>query len=117
MSFLSETVLAGSTRLYIAGGVDAASKDGQGTLRKNQSHGGLFTPLIQLVRDPVGTIGGAVGSLSTVSEIDIPDDPAIDRRQVLYLRMRNVSALTLPTILKLTSGSGQVIRRMEVRCN
>ena len=117
MSFLSETVLAGSTRLHIAGGADAASKDSRRTLKNNQSHGGLFTPLIQLVRDPVGTIGGAVGSLSTVSEIDIPDDPAIDRRQVLYLRMRNVSALTLRAMFKLTSGSVQVIRRMEVRCN
>lgn len=117
MSFLSETVLAGSTRLHIAGGADPASKDGRGTMRKNQSHGGLFTPLMQLVRDPVGTLGGAVGSLSTVSEIDIPDDPAIDRRQVLYLRMRNVRALTLRTRFKLTSDSGQVLRRMEVRCN
>jgi TAG lipase/steryl ester hydrolase/phospholipase A2/LPA acyltransferase len=117
MSFLSETVLAGSTRLHIAGGADTASKDGRRTLRKDQSHGGLFTPLIQLVRDPVGTIGGAVGSLSTVSEIDLPDESAIDRRQVLYLRMRNVSALPLCTIFKLTSKSGQVISRMEVCCN
>jgi TAG lipase/steryl ester hydrolase/phospholipase A2/LPA acyltransferase len=116
MSFLSETVLTGSTRLYV-GGADTTSKDGRRTLRKSQSHGGLLTPLVQLIRDPIGTIGGAVDTFSTVSEIDISNGPVIDRRQVLYLRMRNVSAITLHAMFKLTSDSGRVIRGMEVRRN
>ena len=91
MSFLSETVLTGSTRLCLGGQGDTATKDGRKTLRKSESHASLLSPLIQLVRDPVRAVGNVVDSLSYVSEAPIIADSAIDRKQVLYLRMRNVS--------------------------
>ncbi|KAF2797019.1 patatin-domain-containing protein [Melanomma pulvis-pyrius CBS 109.77] len=92
MSFLSETVLTGSTRLYVAGKGEVASKGGSRNPRKNQSNGGLLTPLIQLVRDPVGTIGDAVDSFHSVLETKTTPETPIDRTQVLYLRMRNAES-------------------------
>lgn len=90
MSFLYDSVLPGTTRLYSSGGADL--KDNQRRLRKSQSHSGFFTPLIHLVRDPVGTIGSAVGTFQDASEPAAPIGPDDDsRKQILYLRMRNVS--------------------------
>ncbi|KAF2476593.1 patatin-domain-containing protein [Lindgomyces ingoldianus] len=89
MSFLCDTILPGGTRLHLGG---EAEKYGPKALRKSQSHGGLLAPLVQLVRDPVRTIGSAVGSLSDVPESTVASEAELDHKQVLYLRMRNAES-------------------------
>ncbi|KAF2109271.1 acyl transferase/acyl hydrolase/lysophospholipase [Lophiotrema nucula] len=86
MSFFYDTVLPGSTRLHGKGGVE---KDGSRALRKSKSHATLLSPLIHLVRDPVGTISGAVGALGQHAEGNIALDSERDRKQVLHLRLKN----------------------------
>ncbi|KAF2876954.1 acyl transferase/acyl hydrolase/lysophospholipase [Massariosphaeria phaeospora] len=88
MSFLSDTVLSGGARLY-AGGGTSTGEDGYRAVKRSRSHGALLTPLIQLVRDPVGTIGGAVGILRDATDTARLHDPEADRKQVLYLHMSN----------------------------
>ncbi|ORY19809.1 acyl transferase/acyl hydrolase/lysophospholipase, partial [Clohesyomyces aquaticus] len=88
MSLLFGTVLPGGARLHL-GGAGAEGKHGQRTLRKSQSHGGFLSPLVHLVRDPVGTLSTVVGSLNHVSENSAGLEAEPDYRQVLYLRMRN----------------------------
>jgi TAG lipase/steryl ester hydrolase/phospholipase A2/LPA acyltransferase len=88
MSFLSDTVLSGgSTRLHIAGN----QKNGGKALRKSKSHGGFLTPLAKLVRNPVQTIGDVVGSHYNTASQDVLDENA-GRKQILYLRMKNVGS-------------------------
>ena len=85
MSFLSDTVFSGSsTRLHVA---ESQSNNGR-VVRKSKSHGGLLSPLAQLVRNPVQSIGNVVGSHYNASVQDALDDAS--RRQILYLRMNNV---------------------------
>ncbi|KAF2132419.1 patatin-domain-containing protein [Dothidotthia symphoricarpi CBS 119687] len=85
MSFLFDNVLArGSTGLHIAGG-------GNNAQRKSRSHGGFLTPLVQLVRDPVGALSSAVDSHYSAPIGDALGEDA-DRRQVLYLRMKNAES-------------------------
>lgn len=89
MSLLSDSVLAGgSTRLHGGGGLTGAHK----ALRKSKSHGGFLNPLVQLVRDPVGTLGSAVGSYSSSPSDPDAEAAAADasRKQVLYLRIKDV---------------------------
>ncbi|KZM19851.1 Lipase 5 [Ascochyta rabiei] len=82
MSFLSDTVLSGgSTRLHVAG-------HQKSSIRKSKSHGGLLSPLAKLIRSPVQSIGAAVGNHYNASFQDALDEGA-DRRQILYLRMKN----------------------------
>ncbi|PSN63193.1 patatin-domain-containing protein [Corynespora cassiicola Philippines] len=85
MSFLSDTVLPGSTRLHVEG----PGKEDRGKPRRRQSHAQLFTPLIQLVKDPVRTIGGAVHSLNLESDGHDFCAGSAHRKQILYARMRN----------------------------
>ncbi|KAF1841681.1 triacylglycerol lipase [Cucurbitaria berberidis CBS 394.84] len=88
MSLLSDTVLAGgSTRLHIAG---RGQKSAQEVLRKSKSHGSFLTPLVQLVRDPAGTLGSAIGNYN-VPDTDAAASEA-HRRQILYLRMKDAES-------------------------
>ncbi|KAJ4325980.1 Lipase 5 [Neodidymelliopsis sp. IMI 364377] len=85
MSFLSDTVLSGgSTRLHVAGNQKNTSR----VVKKRRSYGGFLSPLAKLVRNPVQTIGHAVGSHYNASFQDVPDEDA-GRKQILYLRMNN----------------------------
>lgn len=92
MSLLSDSVLAGgSTRLHGGGrGLESAHK----ALRKSKSHGGFLNPLVQLVRDPVGSLSSAVGSYSYGDSNPESDAAAADasRRQVLYLRIKDAES-------------------------
>ena len=88
MSFLSDTVLSGgSTRLHIAGN----QRDSGKVRRKSKSHGGFLSPLTKLVSNPVQSIGDAVGSHYNAPLQDVLDEDA-GRKQILYLRMKNVSS-------------------------
>lgn len=85
MSLLSDTVFAGgSTRLLVRGGANHDRK----VVRKSKSHGGFLSPLVQLMRDPVGTLGSAVGTYN------VPETAAAgaeaNRKQVLYLHLKDV---------------------------
>ncbi|KAF1939092.1 triacylglycerol lipase [Clathrospora elynae] len=83
MSLLSDTIfLGGSTRLHIGG-----AHSGQKSIRKSKSHGGFLAPLVQLARNPVGTLGGAVGDYN-VPETDLAAAKA-NRRQILYLHLKD----------------------------
>ncbi|OCK83476.1 patatin-domain-containing protein [Lepidopterella palustris CBS 459.81] len=85
MSFLYDSVLPGTTGLY--SGLGTAVKDGQKPLGKCQSHAGFLSPLIQFVRDPVGTIGSTLNhAYETITPVG-PDDES--HKQALYLRMSN----------------------------
>ncbi|CAO2657312.1 Nn.00g034380.m01.CDS01 [Neocucurbitaria sp. VM-36] len=85
MSLLSDTVFAGgSTRLHTARGGQRAP---QKVIRKSKSHGGFLSPLVQLVRNPTGALGSAVGSYN-VPDTDAAASEA-NRRQILYLRMKD----------------------------
>jgi TAG lipase/steryl ester hydrolase/phospholipase A2/LPA acyltransferase len=84
MSLLSDTIFTGgSTRLHVRGG-----HNGPKVIRKSKSYGGFLPPLAQLVRNPIGTLGGAVGDY----KVPEPDGGAANanRRQILYLRMKDV---------------------------
>lgn len=87
MSLVSDTVLSGSARLHTERG-GTAGKDGAKKTSQSPT-GGLFTPLIQLVKDPLGSILSAIeteearGALLEQTE----------RKQLLYLRLRDVSVL------------------------
>ncbi|KAF2270934.1 patatin-domain-containing protein, partial [Lojkania enalia] len=87
MSFLCDTALPGSARLHVGGGIVA--KNGRRILRGSQSHASLLSPLIQLVRDPVGAFGAVAGNNKDESDNGATSDCEADRKQVLYLRMRN----------------------------
>jgi TAG lipase/steryl ester hydrolase/phospholipase A2/LPA acyltransferase len=89
MSFLSDTVLSGaSTRLHIAGTPNQGNKP----IRKSKSHGGFLSPLTKLVRNPAQSIGDVIGSNYDAPFQDTVDENA-GRKQILYLRMKNVGAL------------------------
>jgi TAG lipase/steryl ester hydrolase/phospholipase A2/LPA acyltransferase len=84
MSLLSDIIFTGgSARLHVREG-----HNGPKVIRKTQSHGGFLTPLAQLVRNPIVTLGGAVGDYN----VPEPDGGAAEanRRQILYLRMKDV---------------------------
>jgi hypothetical protein len=85
MSFLSDTVFSGSsTRLHVAGN----QPSGGNVIRKSKSHGGFLSPLSQLVRNPVQSLGNAVSSHYNAPFQDALNDAS--RKQILYLRMKNV---------------------------
>lgn len=86
MSLLSDTVFAGgSTRLHTGGGQRNAPR----TVRKARSHAGFLSPLVQLVRDPVASLSGAVGNCRNVPDAAAPA-VHVDRKPILYLRMKDV---------------------------
>jgi TAG lipase/steryl ester hydrolase/phospholipase A2/LPA acyltransferase len=89
MSFLSDTLLPGSSRLHIIG--SGASRNGQTALRKSKSHAGLLSPLVQLIRDPLNTIGNAVGGVEYSNRLNSLPEAEVDQREVFKLRLRNVS--------------------------
>lgn len=89
MSFLHDTLLPGSAGVYL-GGTNAA-KEQQRTLRKTKSHAAIFTPLVQLVRNPFKIIGDAVGSFNALQESSSFRVEIENRRQLLYIRLKNVS--------------------------
>lgn len=85
MSFLSETLFsAGSTRLHPGGG-----RHGPQVLEKSKSDGRLLRPLVQLVRDPVGTLNNAANAQLSVPGMDTLGSDA-QRRQILQQRMADV---------------------------
>ncbi|KAF2815308.1 patatin-domain-containing protein [Mytilinidion resinicola] len=84
MSFLYDPVFPGANKLFA--GADNGAKEEQRVLRKSRSHAGFLSPLIQLVRDPVGTIGSVIYDDSSAIATDGAEDES--RREILYLRMR-----------------------------
>ena len=89
MSLLSDTLLAGTNaRLHVKGDEHNAHK----AIRKSQSHG-FLTPLARLVRDPVHTLGNAIGSHYDTSLQPVAEDNT-NQKQILYLRLKNVGAPT-----------------------
>jgi TAG lipase/steryl ester hydrolase/phospholipase A2/LPA acyltransferase len=85
MSLLTDTVFSGgSTRLHTR-----EDQYGCRSIRKSKSHGGLLSPLIRMARDPLGTLNNVVGTQPNVPQTDTLGVDA-DRRQILYLRMKNV---------------------------
>ncbi|KAF1934209.1 triacylglycerol lipase [Didymella exigua CBS 183.55] len=85
MSFLSDAVFSGSsTRLHV-GGIQHSGGD---FIRKSKSHGGFLSPLSKLVRNPVQSIGDAVGSHYSAPSQEVLDEDA-GRKQILYLRLKN----------------------------
>ncbi|KAH8723976.1 acyl transferase/acyl hydrolase/lysophospholipase [Phaeosphaeriaceae sp. PMI808] len=93
-SFLTDSIFSGgSTRLHSDG--TGGAQNGHKVIRKSKSHGGLLSPLVQLVRDPVGTLSNAVSSnlrnvpeTGTVTKTETLGTDA-HRKQILYLRMNN----------------------------
>jgi hypothetical protein len=66
----------------------------------SQGSGGLFTPLFQLVRDPYGTI---VGTADPQDAPNVEEEEDLeDRKQVLYLHMKDVGSANLGVIHMLT---------------
>jgi TAG lipase/steryl ester hydrolase/phospholipase A2/LPA acyltransferase len=82
MSLLSDTFFSvGSTRLRAEG-----DRDSRKPIRKSRSHAGLFSPLAQLVRRPVGAQNKPV-----TKQLNAPETGADTQRwQILYLRMNDV---------------------------
>lgn len=85
MSFVPNTVFTSSSRLH---GGNGGAGGNNGVKGASQSSGGLFTPLFQLVRDPYGTLVGSADP-QEVSDVE-EDEQEEDRKQVLYLRMKDV---------------------------
>jgi TAG lipase/steryl ester hydrolase/phospholipase A2/LPA acyltransferase len=85
MSLLTDAIFSGgSTRLHTRD-----EQHGCRSIRKSKSHGGLLSPLVRMARDPLGTLNNAVGTQNSVPVTDTLGADA-DRRQILYLRMKNV---------------------------
>lgn len=114
MSFLSDTVLSGgSTRLHVARYQDNSGK----VVRKSRSHGGFLSPLSKLARSSVQSIGEAINYSHNASSQNALDENA-GRRQILYLRMKNVGTRSRdPCYHMLTVLAGRDLQRMESRCN
>ncbi|KAF2823600.1 patatin-domain-containing protein [Ophiobolus disseminans] len=84
MSFLSDTLFSvGSARLHSGG-----PRNGPRVIRKSRSDGRLLGSLVQLVRDPVGTLNNAVSSKPSVAGTDATGRDA-QRRQILYQRLQD----------------------------
>jgi hypothetical protein len=83
MSFLYDAVLPGSGLLKGPG-----HEHGARHLRKSRSQPGLLTSLVQLVKNPARTIYDFAGS----SPKDHVSETDTERKQVLYLRMKHVTA-------------------------
>ncbi|KAF2501311.1 patatin-domain-containing protein [Lophium mytilinum] len=84
MSFLYDPVFPGANKLFA--GADNGGTEKQRVLRKSRSHAGFLSPLIHLVRDPVGTIGSVIYEDTSTIALDSAVDE--NRREILYLRMR-----------------------------
>jgi TAG lipase/steryl ester hydrolase/phospholipase A2/LPA acyltransferase len=90
MSFLHDSVLPGANRFHKDRNNDSVTTPATRRLRKSQSHGGLLSPLVQLVRNPVTSIGDILGSLREGGVSGEEDGETRDRKQILYLRMKEV---------------------------
>jgi TAG lipase/steryl ester hydrolase/phospholipase A2/LPA acyltransferase len=100
MSFLSDALFSGgSTRLHA----------GRKAIRKTKSHGGLLTPFAQLVKGPLEVLNNAVTSDESVSSEDTIGATA-DRKQILYLRMKDVSAVSLDVLSNANGTAGHIPR-------
>jgi TAG lipase/steryl ester hydrolase/phospholipase A2/LPA acyltransferase len=92
MSFLSDTILPGSSQLHIRGD-GAAGKNGKKTLRKSKSHAGFLTPLVHLIRNPGETLGSVPSIVEHVAETTTCTTALQDRKQLLNLRLKDVRTL------------------------
>ncbi|KAF2654531.1 patatin-domain-containing protein [Lophiostoma macrostomum CBS 122681] len=91
MSFLSDTVVPGSSQLHIRGGA-AAGKDGNKVPRESKSHTGLLTPLVHLIRNPGEALGGVASIVEHVTEEAAATVAQQERRQLLNLRLKNAES-------------------------
>ncbi|KAF2436719.1 patatin-domain-containing protein, partial [Tothia fuscella] len=91
MSFLHDTVLPGTARFRNERHSTSVTSKVR-RLRKYQSSGSLLSlsPLVHLVRNPVGTIGDILGSLreDSTSTTDDATREVQTRRKILYLRLK-----------------------------
>lgn len=91
MSFLHDAVLPGTARFYNGGSNDAVKSPAR-RLRKSQSHGGFLSPLVHLVRNPVSSLGDALGGLREEYARTTAETAEVeDRKKILYFRMKEVS--------------------------
>jgi TAG lipase/steryl ester hydrolase/phospholipase A2/LPA acyltransferase len=63
-------------------------------LRKSQSQGGLLSPLVHLVRNPVSSIGELLAGLREENVASSQDAETETRRKILYHRMKEVGGLS-----------------------
>jgi hypothetical protein len=110
MSFVSDTLLSGGARLHVARGEHQGNDAGK---RSSQSQGGRLDPLIRLVKDPFGLLGGGRDADENAQKVNEEEE---DRKQLLRLRMRDVSVGTCLRFHMLTVPIGRVLRRLESRC-
>jgi len=90
MSLLQHVVLPGTAAFRAEGDRNAVTTPAR-RLRKSQSHAGFLSPLVHLVRNPVGLIGDVLWSLQE-EPARVSENVEVDnRRQILYLRMKEVS--------------------------
>lgn len=99
MSFVTNSLLSGGARLHVERG-DSEGKNG--VKRTSQGPSGLLAPLIQLVKNPFGVIGG--GEAPQESQTNTEEE---DRRQLLYLRMKDVSGFERVTLSHANDGTGR----------
>lgn len=111
MSFVSDTLLSGGARLHIARGGQQGKDAGK---QSTQTHGGRLDPLIRLVKDPFGILGATKVAEDDTRKVDSHDHEE-HRKQVLYLRMRDVSFATPRLFHMLNTFVGRILRRMESR--
>ena len=100
MSFLRDaSVLHGSASASCYGDTTSAPSNNHKRVRKAQSYSlfGRLSPLVDLVRDPVGALGSAVGGLTQPSPEETAaaerEKQADGERRLLYLRMRAAATL------------------------
>jgi hypothetical protein len=91
MSFLHDALRPGTSQFHKDSGDQVASTKQQ-RQRNSKSYGGLLSPLTSLIRDPAGSIGEILGSLSQweSQSAQSGDSGAESRLQVLQLRMKEV---------------------------
>jgi hypothetical protein len=85
---MCDAALPGSVNLLLEGGSTNA-KDGKRALRRSRSHAGLLTSLVQRIKDPARNMSNTAGSAAPSPNKTAPAADQ-ERKQVLYLRMRNV---------------------------
>lgn len=89
MSFLHDTILPGTARFHDDRNNGPATTPVR-CLRKSQSHAGLLSPLVHLVRNPVSSIGDVLGSLREEAISNSQDAETETRTKILYHRMKEV---------------------------
>lgn len=90
MSFLHDALLS---RRYHSTTHD--SEPARNRLSRSSSHAGLLSPLVKLVKDPAGILEDFVGGLGGQDHPqNAPELEDGSRKQILYLRLQNVSRRT-----------------------